>query len=99
MQYYTHQQMAGGPRYTGKSLIGNWNEDFQQEDNLVREVLFKAQTGTLKLNQHSQKVNTHSEPVALSGGNSGAIRLGEPVEVVSLMTGSRCAKLRRGDLL
>jgi len=92
MQYYTKQQMAGGTRYTGKTMIGNWNEDFSAQDGRVMEVLHKAQTGTLKLNAHTNKLDTQGCPVELTGGTGdGAITLGEPIEIVSTATGSRLA--------
>lgn len=30
--YYTPQQQTGGPRYTHKTRVGNWNEDWEATD-------------------------------------------------------------------
>jgi hypothetical protein len=30
--YYTPQQQYGGPRYTHKTRVGNWNEDWEASD-------------------------------------------------------------------
>ena len=49
--YYTKQQLQGAGRYTGKCRVGNWNEDQEMADTLLKDFLAKKATGTLKLDK------------------------------------------------
>ena len=91
MQYYTKQQIAGGTRYFGKTLVGNWNEEYEQKDNLVQGILLGEMNGTLRLSKFTRKLETLGAGVRLPGGGAGGmVELGEPVEIVALQNGNRC---------
>jgi hypothetical protein len=30
--YFTPQQLAGGPKYSGKTRMGNWSEDIDERN-------------------------------------------------------------------
>ncbi len=49
MQYYTKQQLQGSGKYNSKCRIGNWNEDLEMEETVLKDYLSKRENGCLKV--------------------------------------------------
>ena len=57
MQYYTKQQLQGSGKYNSKCRIGNWNEDLEMEETVLKDYLAKRTNGTLKVDLFQKRMN------------------------------------------
>ncbi|OMJ78708.1 hypothetical protein SteCoe_21428 [Stentor coeruleus] len=76
---FTNQQTQGGPRYSSKVLIGNWNEDVELEQVRFKDFLNKRETGSLSINQVQGKVSKSMMPVGHSFSHDGKLRFGDKI--------------------
>ena len=53
--YFTPQQLSGGPKYSHKTRVGNWSEDFDLGNHMQKDYLDKKSKGKLMINQTQQK--------------------------------------------
>jgi len=84
--YYTPQQMAGGPRYSHKTRAGNWNEDKEASDTLLKTYLKQKVTGGLLLDGTAAKLSTGATKVALTYREDGTLCSGDSVMLQSCFT-------------
>jgi hypothetical protein len=49
--YFTPQQLSGGPKYSCKTRVGNWSEDFDLAGTAQKDYLDKKNKGKLIINQ------------------------------------------------
>ena len=47
--YFTPQQLHGGPKFSSKTRVGNWSEDFELSQHQQKEYLHKKDTGVLTI--------------------------------------------------
>jgi len=89
MQYFTRQQIQGAQKYTGRTFIGNWNEDFERRDMTIRGVLTNHETGATKIDAHNAKLARNLSPMHLvPGKGDGAVRFGDAMQLIHIATGS-----------
>lgn len=53
--YFTPQQLSGGPKYTHKTRMGNWNEDWTAHDYQVKEYMAKKDKDALAITRTERK--------------------------------------------
>jgi len=63
--YFTPQQLSGGPRYTHKTRVGNWSEDFDAHTGKVRDYMAKKDYNSLSLTATQQKFAKALQRVSL----------------------------------
>lgn len=49
--YFTPQQLSGGPKYSHKTRVGNWSEDFDLGNHTQKDYLDKKNKGKLMINK------------------------------------------------
>jgi Ca2+-binding EF-hand superfamily protein len=76
---FTTQQTQGGPRYSSKVLIGNWNEDVELEQVRFKDFLKKRETGSLSVHQVQGKISKSMVSVGHSFSSDGRLRFGDKV--------------------
>ncbi|MEW5306868.1 MAG: hypothetical protein WDW36_009305 [Sanguina aurantia] len=85
--------MAGDSRETRKfntrTLIHNWAEDRDMQRTLMKELVSRKITGTLKLDSFQQKMASLLEEVSMTtSSNDGNVHYGDVVQVVHIDTGN-----------
>ena len=92
MQYYTKQQLQGSGKYNSKCRIGNWNEDLEMEETVLKDYLAKRTNGTLKVDLFLKRMNKALAPVELTTVKAdGYVHFGDVVQVCHATTGSTLA--------
>ena len=89
MQYYTKQQLQGAARFTGKCRIGNWSEDMELDEVLLKAYLQKRQNGDLKLDKFQARLDVALAPCELSRvSDDGYVRFGDLMRITSAANGA-----------
>ncbi|XRB02275.1 cilia- and flagella-associated protein 161 [Pycnococcus provasolii] len=89
MQYYTKQQLQGASRYYGKCRIGNWNEDVELEEVLLKQYLEKREQGGLKLDKFQARIDVALAPCELSRvSDDGYVHFGDLLAIRSAANGA-----------
>ena len=89
MQYYTKQQLQGSGKYNSKCRIGNWNEDLEMEETLLKDYLSKKERGQLKVDMFQKRMNSVLAPVDLTAvKKDGFVHFGDTVQICQATTGS-----------
>jgi Ca2+-binding EF-hand superfamily protein len=76
---FTPQQLAGGPKFSSMTRIGNWQEEIALEESKVDNFRKRSATGNLSLRKLESKVSTCSEIVPHSFSADGCVRFGDSV--------------------
>ena len=53
--YFTPQQLSGGPKYSQKTRVGNWNEDVDMDIYGMRQYYDKRDKNKLIVNTTQQR--------------------------------------------
>ena len=53
--YFTPQQLSGGPKYSQKTRVGNWNEDVDMDIHGMRQYYDKRDKNKLIVNTTQQR--------------------------------------------
>ncbi|GBG81989.1 hypothetical protein CBR_g34169 [Chara braunii] len=87
MQYYTKQQQQGAQRYTSCCRVGNWNEDVEIGETLLKDYLAKKSKGLLKLDKFKRRMACALAPVELTTvADDGFVHFGDLVRLRNLFT-------------
>ena len=81
MQYYTTQELQGGPRYSTKTRIGNWNETLEFQRIKENNYENKKQTGTLPFAGTINKYQQSYRQVPWSYSADGNLRWNDNVMI------------------
>jgi len=54
--YFTPQQLGGGPKFSYKTRVGNWSEDWESHENRLKDYMQKKESNKLVLNATQQKL-------------------------------------------
>eukprot|EP01033_Poteriospumella_lacustris_P014585 gene14585-10428_t len=76
---FTPQQLAGGPKFSSVTRIGNWQEEIALEESKVDNFRTKSNMGNLSLRKLESKVATCSQIVPHTFSADGVIRFGDSV--------------------
>lgn len=97
---FTPQQLAGGPKFSCVTRIGNWQEEIALEEAKVENFVKKAATGNLSLRRLENKLAICTEIVPHTFSPDGLIRFGDSVILRHDTTGSvlACDPFERVDL-
>lgn len=83
---YTTQQLQGGPKYSVKTKIGNWNEDLELQRIQENNYAAKKSSGTLPFAQTISKYQQSFKQVPWSHSADGNLRWDDFVMVQNLKT-------------
>ena len=53
--YFTPQQLSGGPSFNAKTRIGNWYEEKEAQETLVKDYMNQKNSDRLVVNQTQAK--------------------------------------------
>jgi hypothetical protein len=83
---YTTQQLQGGPKYSHKTRIGNWNED--HELNVIKQTDFDAKktAKALPFDQTLGRYQEASKKVPMTHSADGLLRSGDSMMVQNRAT-------------
>lgn len=81
--YFTPQQLSGGPKYSCKTRVGNWSEDFDLAGTAQKDYLDKKNKGKLIINQTQQKFAKAFQRVPHSYSHDGQLRFGDNVMMMN----------------
>lgn len=76
---FTPQQLAGGPKYSPVTRIGNWQEEIALEESKIDNFKKRSAAGSLSLKKMESKISSCSEIVPHSFSPDGFIRFGDSV--------------------
>eukprot|EP01006_Ploeotia_vitrea_P037610 TRINITY_DN66153_c0_g1_i1.p1 TRINITY_DN66153_c0_g1~~TRINITY_DN66153_c0_g1_i1.p1 ORF type:complete len:317 (+),score=32.91 TRINITY_DN66153_c0_g1_i1:71-952(+) len=77
---FTPQQMMGGKGFHCRTMIGNWSEDLQFQEDKLREWLRKRESGGTAIQQMRSKMSRHKAEAFISPEHSdGHIHFGDSV--------------------
>lgn len=76
---FTPQQLAGGPKFSSVTRIGNWQEEIALEESKVDNFKKRSATGNLSLRRLENKIAICTEPVPHSFSPDGYIRFGDSI--------------------
>lgn len=76
---FTPQQLAGGPRFSSVTRIGNWQEEIALEESKVDNFRKRSATGNLSLRRLESKIASCNEIVPHTYSPDGLIRFGDNV--------------------
>jgi Ca2+-binding EF-hand superfamily protein len=85
---FTPQQLAGGPKFSPVTRIGNWLEELSLEEAKVGNFQTRSSNGNLALRKMEIKIAVCSEIVPHSFSEDGIIRFGDTVVLEHDNTGS-----------
>lgn len=74
---FTPQQLAGGPKFSSVTRIGNWQEEIALEESKVDNFRQKSQTGNLSLRRLESKIATCTQLVPLTFASDHVVRFGD----------------------
>jgi Ca2+-binding EF-hand superfamily protein len=83
---FTTQQQQGGPRYSAKTLIGNWSEDMELEQIKFKDYLARREQGQLVVHQIERKLSKSLTPVGHSFSADGKLHFGAKVMLLNKKT-------------
>ncbi|CAG5128545.1 unnamed protein product [Candidula unifasciata] len=75
--------MAHVRPYNSSVRVGNWNEDIQLEEDMLKDFLTRRANGQLLIQKSSGLLGKMSIPMELSSTSDGSIRFGDTVMVVN----------------
>lgn len=76
---FTPQQLAGGPKFSSVTRIGNWQEEIALEESKIDNFRSKSSMGNLSLRKLESKVATCTQIVPHTFSADGIIRFGDSV--------------------
>eukprot|EP01038_Epipyxis_sp_PR26KG_P007618 gene7618-10372_t len=76
---FTPQQLAGGPRYSSSTKIGNWYEELALDSAKVSNFRSKSNNGNLSLRKLEHKIKISNELVPHTYNSDGLVRFGDYV--------------------
>eukprot|EP01039_Chlorochromonas_danica_P006120 gene6120-6738_t len=76
---FTPQQLAGGPKFSPVTRIGNWQEELAMEEAKVENFQQRSATGSLSLRKLERKMAICTEIVPHSFSPDGFVRFGDSV--------------------
>jgi len=85
---FTPQQLAGGPKFSPVTRIGNWLEELSLEEAKVSNFQSRSSNGNLALRKMEIKIGVCSEIVPHTFSEDGIIRFGDTVVLQHDNTGS-----------
>lgn len=85
---FTPQQLAGGPKFSPVTRIGNWLEELSLEEAKVSNFQTRSSNGNLALRKMEIKIAVCSEIVPHTYSEDGIIRFGDTVVLQHDNTGS-----------
>jgi Ca2+-binding EF-hand superfamily protein len=85
---FTPQQLAGGPKFSAVTRIGNWQEELALEEAKVNNFQTRSSNGNLALRKMERKITICSEIVPHTFSEDGIIRFGDTVILRHDNTGS-----------
>lgn len=85
---FTPQQLAGGPKFSPVTRIGNWLEELSLEEAKVSNFQTRSSNGNLALRKMEIKIGVCSEIVPHTYSEDGIIRFGDTVVLQHDNTGS-----------
>lgn len=89
MQHYTRQQMRGDVRFNAVCLIGNWNEDRELQRTVLKDFLFKKDTGRLKIDMFQARMSTALSEVEMTKiRDDPYVHFGDVIQLVHVDTGT-----------
>ena len=84
---FTPQQLAGGPKYSAVTRIGNWLEELSLEEAKVANFQTRSSNGNLALRKMELKITTCCEIVPHTFSEDGIIRFGDTIVLQHENTG------------
>eukprot|EP00607_Mallomonas_marina_P006877 CAMPEP_0182427246 /NCGR_PEP_ID=MMETSP1167-20130531/16262_1 /TAXON_ID=2988 /ORGANISM="Mallomonas Sp, Strain CCMP3275" /LENGTH=504 /DNA_ID=CAMNT_0024609353 /DNA_START=69 /DNA_END=1583 /DNA_ORIENTATION=- len=88
---FTPQQIAGGPRFSAATRIGNWYEDISLENAKVNEFQGRAKSGSLQVKKLRDKIAKCSQQVPHTFSEDGVVRFGDYIVLEHDNTGCTLA--------
>mmetsp|Transcript_90810 Transcript_90810/g.177670 ORF Transcript_90810/g.177670 Transcript_90810/m.177670 type:complete len:511 (+) Transcript_90810:52-1584(+) len=85
---FTPQQLAGGPKFSPVTRIGNWLEELSLEEAKISNFQARSSNGNLALRKMELKIGICSEIVPHTYSEDGIIRFGDTVVLQHDNTGS-----------
>lgn len=76
---FTPQQLAGGPKFSPVTRIGNWQEELSLEEAKIANFESRSATGSLSLRKMQLKLSVCNELVPLTYTEDGILRFGDNV--------------------
>lgn len=76
---FTPQQLAGGPRFSSLTRIGNWQEEIALDEAKVSNFQSRSSSGSLLLRKMELKISICSEIVPHTYSEDGIIRFGDTI--------------------
>lgn len=97
---FTPQQLAGGPKFSSTTRIGNWQEEIAMEEAKVENFQRRAASGSLSLRKLEHKIAVCTEIVPHSYSGDGFVRFGDTVILRHDISGSilACDPFERVDV-
>jgi len=78
---YTTQQLQGGPKYSHKTRIGNWNEDFELDGVQKKNYDTKKANDNLPFSKTFSKYVSSYRQVPWSYSEEGTVEWGQQVMI------------------
>ena len=85
---FTTQQLQGGPRYSSKVLVGNWNEDVEIEQIQYKDYLNKREKGEITVHKIQQKLAKSLTKVGFTYSEDSKLRFGNKLMMLNKKTNS-----------
>lgn len=85
---FTPQQLAGGPKFSPTTRIGNWQEELSMEEAKIENFQKRSATGSLSLRKLERKMAVCTEVVPHSYSPDGVVRFGDSVILRHDVSGS-----------
>eukprot|EP01031_Cornospumella_fuschlensis_P039680 gene39680-48313_t len=85
---FTPQQLAGGPKFSPVTRIGNWQEELSMEESKIDNFQKRSAAGSLSLRKLERKMQVCTELVAHSASEDGYLRFGDAVVLQHEVSGS-----------
>jgi len=76
---FTPQQLAGGPKFSPVTRIGNWQEELALEEAKIANFESRSATGSLSLRKMQLKLSVCNELVPLTYTEDGIVRFGDNI--------------------
>lgn len=88
---FTPQQLAGGPKFSSSTRIGNWQEELAIQESKLKSFQKRTTSGSSSLRKQQLKLTKYNEIVPHSYSEDGIIRFGDSVIFSHDSTGSLLA--------
>lgn len=85
---FTPQQLAGGPKFSPVTRIGNWQEEIALEEAKISNFKTRLANGSLSLSRLEEKISRCNEIVPHTFSEDGIVRFGDSIIISHDSSGS-----------